>query len=155
MADALVANKIGRNEYFIYVGLFVLGWAFVASTLFTGWNSDVVYEPAFLLYADIGLSLGLSLLSLPVMYWVNRKGDGNDFWRRYICLDISISIFLMLFTLVVLVIGYGTGTLNFDVYGYADLGVAVFFNGAWLVMLWMYLKKVSTVSRVHAVTSSV
>ena len=155
MASALITNSLGKNEYRAYVVLFVLMWGYIGSTFFTGWNPDVLYEPAFLMPLDIGLFWGVTLLSLVLAYWLNKKGDGKDFWRRYICLDISISVFLALITLLFMIVGYATGVMDLDTYGYVDFVLTAVFSLAWFGALLVYIKKVSVSSRELNVASPV
>lgn len=155
MAAALTEHTVGKNEYRAYVVLFVLMWGYIVSTLFTGWNPDVLYEPAFLMPLDIGMFWAVTFLSLVLAYWLNKKGDGEDFWRRYICLDISISVFLALITLLFMIVGFATGVMDLETYGYVDFVLAALFNLAWIGALLMYIKKVSTASRELNVSSPV
>jgi hypothetical protein len=146
MAGALIQHTVGKIEYRVYIFLFVLSWAFMSSTFFTGWNPGTVYEPAFLMPFEMGMFWGVALLSFPLAYWVNKKGDNQDFWRRYICLDISLSIFLALFAIPLMIIGAALDIFIPGIYGYADVALEVVFNIAWLGLLWVYFKRVSTAS---------
>ncbi len=155
MAEALTAHTVGKNEYRAYVVLFVLMYGYDVSTIFTGWNPDVLYEPLFLMPLDIGMFWAVALLSLVLAYWLNKKGDGEVFWRRYICLNISISVFLGLIALLFIIIGFAPSVMDVETYGYVDFALAALFNLAWIGALLMYIKKVSTVSREFNVSSPV
>ncbi|MBU2103421.1 hypothetical protein KKD95_00160 [Patescibacteria group bacterium] len=109
MAQDLKENKVGKGEYLVYSGIFLVSviWSLA---LILDW-SPYVYEYSWLRILDIVLILTTGLGTIAIAYLINKKGDGRRFWYRYISLYASAFVFTTLIALVLGVLLVGVDIL--------------------------------------------
>ncbi len=146
MSDALREKRVTKIEFSVYsvvifalicISILLMGLTNYATTLIFYVNiiSMVVFTPAW---------LGLA-------YIANKKGDGKDFWYRFISLNITITIILCVISMISGIIAsffiYPPSALTkapeLLEFGWFDVGLINLFSIIGLYLTYKYMRLVS------------
>lgn len=146
MAEDLRARKIGRGEFWCYAGLFVVLVAYNLSLLLgiTSLNIGIPYEPAYLEDVELYLGTTFSLAVLLLGYWINTRGDGLDFWYRYLSINIPILITIVLVSILAGVVAVLTGISSVDVIKPSDIVLEGALYALYAYSTYKYMRILST-----------
>ena len=95
MVRALQSNTVRSWEYFIYGAIWILGCAL---NLWVWYISD--YTSVLLGRIDLALLLGILCGGTFFSWYINKKGDGKFFLKRYISIDMSLFFSATVFTVI-------------------------------------------------------
>ncbi len=126
MADDLRLNKIGRGEFLCYAGLFIVGGLFmILSSLSPSDSPDdffsITYSPEFLRYIESLLYFIATLGIIVLAYTINKSGDNQKFWYRYLSISFPIGIIMSVIFIITLFIFAILGVIDPEVFAYTDL----------------------------------
>ncbi len=144
MVSDLRQEKVGTYEFYAYAALFVIGSIFSLLLAFGIWDGAVLYRSPVLEFADRVLGVIVSFGTIPLAYYINKKGDNKRFWYRYLSLMIPIGIVLGAAGFVFFAFAAIVGIINIEYYGYSDLALFILFYIAAVAILYESMKRVAT-----------
>ncbi|MFC1615062.1 hypothetical protein ACFL22_00700 [Patescibacteria group bacterium] len=89
MSHALCEKKVTKTEFVVYTIIFIL---LSAAGLFMMRPGEYISTSVF--YANIIGMFVYTIAWFSLAYTANKKGDGKDFWYRFISLDLAITIII-------------------------------------------------------------
>jgi hypothetical protein len=149
MVSDLRQERVGTYEFYIYAALFVIGSLFSLLVAFGIWDGAVLYRSPLLEFADRILGVVVSFGTIPLAYYINKKGDHKRFWYRYVSLMVPIGIVLSAAGFVFFAFAALIGIINIEYYGYSDLVLFLVFYALAVLLLWESMKRVSTKSDIE------
>ncbi|MES2931581.1 MAG: hypothetical protein V4682_02680 [Patescibacteria group bacterium] len=144
MAEDLRADKVGKREFYVYSGVFVIAIVCGVLMMVGIWDLDIAYRPEYLEASDEVLAILASLGSLLLAYHVNKKGDGKRFWYRYLSLGFPIGVVLGAVGFAVFILATMFGIVSIEYSGYADSVILAVLYGLSIFMTWKYMKMVAS-----------
>lgn len=143
MARDLRAHTVPKAEFIIYIALFFLGIGFTIAYVL-GYVDPEVYETSSVAILDKVSMVLIILFSLLIAFYANKKGDGKDFWYRYVALGIPIGLCLLIPALLLYAIAAFSGVLSIDSYGYPDLVIETLVYVAGIYLTWRYMRRAAS-----------
>jgi magnesium-transporting ATPase (P-type) len=101
MVRALHRNSVRTWEVTLYGFIYVASLALLALSFIPA--SGVLYVPYSnnpLRFFDLVFIGSLLIVEGIVAYYINKKGDGKEFWRRYFSLNTSLLFVALIFNLI-------------------------------------------------------
>jgi len=135
-------GRIGSVEFAVYCAVFggLLLMAALTVAGIPGFWSMYEYSSGTYQMIDALLFVGGALAMLTFGYTANKRGDGKEFWYRYISISIPITLIILilsfLFGIVVAVAGVPAFT---GAYGYADAVIELLASILVTYLVWKYM----------------
>lgn len=145
MAQDLRSGKVSDLEFFFYLLVFVLALVVYAASFF--WEPlqfGLVYDPAWLEWANLALcaiaTVGITLYA----HNVNKAGDGLRFWFRYISISWPIGFMLgVVLTALFMMVLEPLGIVDTTVSSYVDLAISIIFYGLIAYLTGKYMRQIA------------
>ncbi len=144
MVQDLRHERVGTYEFYAYTAIFILGTFFSLLLVFGPWEGAVLYRSPILEFFDRVLGGVVTLGSIALAYYINKKGDNKRFWYRYVSIMIPIGIILGAAGFVFFAFAAIIGFIDIEYYAYSDLFLFIVLYIAALLIIWESMKRVST-----------
>ncbi len=145
MSNALCKKEVGKMEFIIYLVIFVFITASGILLL-----QPEAYISISVFYANLISMIIFTPLWLILAYVANKKGDGKDFWYRFISLTITLTIILGIGAVVLgFLIGIFMSPLilnsqEFSKIIWFDFYITNFFSLLYLYLTYKYIRLISS-----------